>query len=30
VRQLAETNGWKVSLKNRATGGLEAVLEIRR
>ena len=30
VRQLAETNGWKVSLQNRATGGLEAVLEIRR
>jgi two-component system osmolarity sensor histidine kinase EnvZ len=30
VRQLAESNGWKVSLKNRATGGLEAVLEIRR
>jgi two-component system osmolarity sensor histidine kinase EnvZ len=30
VRQLAETNGWKVVLKNRATGGLEAVLEIRR
>jgi two-component system osmolarity sensor histidine kinase EnvZ len=30
VRQLAETNGWKVSLRNRATGGLEAVLEIRR
>jgi len=30
VRQLAETNGWKVSLENRATGGLEAVLEIRR
>jgi len=30
VRQLAETNGWKVLLRNRATGGLEAVLEIRR
>jgi two-component system osmolarity sensor histidine kinase EnvZ len=30
VRQLAESNGWKVSLKNRTTGGLEAVLEIRR
>ncbi|MHB1215424.1 MAG: ATP-binding protein [Thiobacillus sp.] len=30
VRQLAETNGWKVGLKNRATGGLEAVLEIPR
>jgi len=30
VRQLAETNGWKVSLKNGATGGLEAVLEIHR
>ena len=30
VRQLAEANGWKVSLENRATGGLEAVLEIRR
>jgi two-component system osmolarity sensor histidine kinase EnvZ len=30
VRQLAETNGWKVGLKNRATGGLEARLEIRR
>ena len=30
VRQLAETNGWKVTLRNRATGGLEAVLEIRR
>ncbi|PKO73718.1 MAG: two-component sensor histidine kinase, partial [Betaproteobacteria bacterium HGW-Betaproteobacteria-17] len=30
VRQLAETNGWKVSLKNRATGGLEAVLAIPR
>lgn len=30
VRQLAEANGWKVSLANRATGGLEAVLEIRR
>jgi two-component system osmolarity sensor histidine kinase EnvZ len=30
VRQLAETNGWKVELRNRATGGLEAVLEIPR
>ena len=30
VRQLAATNGWKVSLANRKTGGLEAVLEIRR
>ena len=30
VRQLAETNGWKVTLKNRTTGGLEAALEIRR
>ena len=30
VRQLAETNGWNVSLRNRATGGLEAVLEIPR
>jgi len=30
VRQLAESNGWKVSLKNRAMGGLEAVLEIPR
>lgn len=30
VRQLAESNGWKVVLENRATGGLEAVLEIRR
>jgi two-component system osmolarity sensor histidine kinase EnvZ len=30
VRQLAETNGWKVWLGNRASGGLEAVLEIRR
>jgi two-component system osmolarity sensor histidine kinase EnvZ len=30
VRQLAESNGWKVSLRNRAAGGLEAVLEIRR
>jgi two-component system osmolarity sensor histidine kinase EnvZ len=30
VRQLAETNGWKVLLRNRATGGLEAVLELRR
>ncbi len=30
VRQLAQTNGWKVSLRNRAAGGLEATLEIRR
>jgi two-component system, OmpR family, osmolarity sensor histidine kinase EnvZ len=30
VRQLAQTNGWKVTLRNRAAGGLEAVLEIRR
>jgi two-component system osmolarity sensor histidine kinase EnvZ len=30
VRQLAETNGWKVSLTNRASGGVEAVLEMRR
>lgn len=30
VRQLAETNGWKITLRNRAAGGLEAVLEIRR
>jgi two-component system osmolarity sensor histidine kinase EnvZ len=30
VRQLAETNGWKVWLENRETGGLEAVLEMRR
>lgn len=30
VRQLAETNGWKVTLRNRATGGLEAVLEMPR
>lgn len=30
VRQLAETNGWKVVLRNRSPGGLEAVLEIRR
>jgi len=30
VRQLAETNGWKVTLRNRAAGGLEAVLEMRR
>lgn len=30
VRQLAESNGWKVTLRNRATGGLEAALEIRR
>ena len=30
VRQLAESNGWKVWLSNRPSGGLEAVLEIRR
>lgn len=30
VRQLAETHGWKVWLANRPTGGIEAVLEIRR
>ncbi|MDP3123676.1 MAG: ATP-binding protein, partial [Thiobacillus sp.] len=30
VRQLAETHGWKVGLANRPTGGIEAVLEIRR
>jgi two-component system osmolarity sensor histidine kinase EnvZ len=30
VRQLAETNGWKVTLANRPQGGLEARLEIRR
>ncbi len=30
VRQLAETNGWKVKLKNRPQGGLEAVLDIPR
>jgi two-component system osmolarity sensor histidine kinase EnvZ len=30
VRQLAQTNGWTVRLANRATGGLEAVLEIPR
>ncbi|MCA1926382.1 MAG: HAMP domain-containing protein [Thiobacillus sp.] len=30
VRQLAETNGWKVTLANRPQGGLEALLEIRR
>ena len=30
VRQLAETNGLKVMLRNRAAGGLEAVLEIPR
>ena len=29
VRQLAETNGWKVELANRTGGGLEAVLELR-
>ena len=30
VRQLAETNGWKIVLRNRPGGGLEAVLEIAR
>ena len=30
VRQLAETNGCKVALRNRAAGGLEAVLEMPR
>ena len=30
VRQLAETNGCRVTLQNRPQGGLEAVLEIRR
>jgi two-component system osmolarity sensor histidine kinase EnvZ len=30
VRQLAETNGWEVKLRNRAAGGLEAALEIPR
>jgi two-component system osmolarity sensor histidine kinase EnvZ len=31
VRQLAETNGWKIRLKNRPhEGGLEAVLTMRR
>jgi two-component system osmolarity sensor histidine kinase EnvZ len=30
VRQLAETNGWRVKLRNRTTGGLEAVLELPR
>jgi len=30
VRQLAETNGWKVGLHNRPQGGLEAVLVIQR
>jgi len=30
VRQLAETNGLKVVLRNRPQGGLEAILEIRR
>jgi two-component system osmolarity sensor histidine kinase EnvZ len=30
VRQLAETNGWNVALRNRQQGGLEAVLEIPR
>lgn len=30
VRQLADTNGWKVTLGNRPQGGLEAVLDIPR
>ena len=30
VRQMAATNGWKALLTNRATDGLEVVLEIRR
>ena len=30
VRQLAESNGWTVTLRNRPAGVLEAVLEIRR
>jgi two-component system osmolarity sensor histidine kinase EnvZ len=30
VRQLAETNGCRVTLRNRAGGGLEAVLEMPR
>jgi two-component system osmolarity sensor histidine kinase EnvZ len=30
ARQLAQANGWKVRLGNRAAGGLEAVLEIPR
>lgn len=30
VRQLAESNGWKVSLANRTEGGLEAVLALPR
>ena len=30
VRQLAETNGCRVTLENRAGGGLEAVLELPR
>ena len=30
VRQLAETNGWQVALRNRPQGGLEAALRIRR
>ena len=30
VRQLAESNGWTVTLRNRPAGGLEAVLEIPR
>jgi two-component system osmolarity sensor histidine kinase EnvZ len=28
VRQLAQTQGWKVELRNRPEGGLDAVLEI--
>ncbi len=30
VRQLAQSQGWKVTLANRAEGGLDAALEIRR
>ncbi len=30
VRQLAEVNGWRVTLKNRPAGGIEATLEIPR
>ncbi len=30
VRQLAEINGWTVTLKNRPSGGIEATLEIPR
>jgi two-component system osmolarity sensor histidine kinase EnvZ len=30
VRQLAETNGCRVALRNRTAGGLEAVLELPR